>query len=109
MHQSPAAIFANRVARPVSGLTSTFQDAGESPSHARRRAQWLIDSPLLAYRCGGSAGIGLVNDRNTHRLPVSLAIAPGCTEKTAKHLTTSPGMLTAVREIGKLQTHPTRG
>ena len=58
MHQSPAAIFANMVTRPVSGLTSTSKDAGESPSHARRRAQWLIDSPLLVYRCGGSAGIG---------------------------------------------------
>jgi hypothetical protein len=58
MHQSPAAIFADMVARPVSGLTSTSKDAGESPSHARCRAQWLIDSPLLVYRCGGSAGIG---------------------------------------------------
>jgi hypothetical protein len=58
MHQSPTAIFATRVTRPVSGLTSAFNDAGESPSHARRKAQWLIDSPLLVYRCGGSAGIG---------------------------------------------------
>jgi hypothetical protein len=58
MHQSPTAIFATFVTRPVSGLTSAFNDAGESPSHARRKAQWLIDSPLLVYRCGGSAGIG---------------------------------------------------
>ena len=57
MHQSPAAIFATMVTRPVSGLTSAFNHAGESPSHARRKAQWLIDSPLLVYRCGGSAGI----------------------------------------------------
>jgi hypothetical protein len=36
-----------------------------------------------------------------HRLPVSLAVAPGRTEKTAEHLTTSSKMLTAVRGIGK--------
>jgi hypothetical protein len=23
------------------------------------RTQWLLDSPLLVYRCGGSAGFGL--------------------------------------------------
>jgi hypothetical protein len=39
-----------------------------------------------------------------HRLPVSLAVASGRTGKTAEHLTTSLRMLTAVREIGKLQT-----
>jgi hypothetical protein len=36
-----------------------------------------------------------------HQLPVSLAVAPGRTEKTAEHLTTSPMMLTAARRIGK--------
>ena len=52
---------------------------------------------------------GLVRLRlNTHRLSVSLAVAPGRSGKTAKHLTTSPRMLTAVRKIGKLQTHPAR-
>ena len=107
MHQSPTAIFATRVTRPVSGLTSAFNDAGESPSHARRKAQWLIDSPLLVYRCGGSAGIGS-SETNTHRLSVSLTVGPGRSGKTAKHLTTSPRMLTAVRWIGKLQTHPAR-
>ncbi len=35
-----------------------------SPSHAH--AQWLRDRLVLAYRCGGSAGIVI---RQTHRLP----------------------------------------
>jgi hypothetical protein len=37
--------------RPVSGLTRF----GSSPSQAF--AQWRVDEPTLAYRCGGSTGI----------------------------------------------------
>lgn len=50
----------------------------ESPSHlpltgfALVVGQWRNDSPQLAYRCGGSAGIVAHLDRyETHRLPVS--------------------------------------
>jgi len=50
--------------RPVSGLASGFPRRITFP----RRAQWCIDSPWLAYRCGGSAGLVIVM---THRLPVS--------------------------------------
>ena len=37
--------------RPVSGLTSI----GVSPSQVI--TQWLMDTPALDYRCGGSSGI----------------------------------------------------
>jgi len=50
---SPAATL-ERAFRPVSGLAS-----GVSPclSPSRAHAQWLRDRLVLAYRCGGSAGI----------------------------------------------------
>lgn len=41
--------------RPVSGLASGVWARGTAPSHAF--AQWRIAVPILAYRCGGSAGI----------------------------------------------------
>ncbi|ALN91231.1 hypothetical protein LG3211_2264 [Lysobacter gummosus] len=49
---------------PVSGLAS---DAEASPRHLPARAQWST-SGVLAYRCGGSVGIGR---SRPHRLPVS--------------------------------------
>ena len=52
--------------RPVSGLTSL----DVSPSQAV--AQWLIDTPSLAYRCGGSTGI-----MSLRHSPVSRLTAAG--------------------------------
>jgi hypothetical protein len=90
-HEHILRMRANRLPTPVEGRSGS----------SIRRCSFTV--------AGAAPGLVLVNDQNTHRLPVSLAIAPGRTEKTAEHLTTSPGMLTAVREIGKLQTHPTVG
>jgi len=45
------------VRRPVSGLASL----GVSPSQAG--AQWHVDTPALAYRCGGSSGMVLRRTR----------------------------------------------
>ena len=45
------------VRRPVSGLASL----GVSPSQAG--AQWHFDTPALAYRCGGSAGMVFLRTR----------------------------------------------
>jgi hypothetical protein len=55
-YQSPTAMFADLSARPVSGLTSAFQSCWRLAFP--RPTQWLSDSPLLVYRCGGSAGMG---------------------------------------------------
>jgi hypothetical protein len=63
-------------------------------------------SPLLVYRCGGSAGFGSLTDWNAHRLPVSLAAIHDQYRETAKHLTTSPQMLTAAKAIGKSKREP---
>jgi hypothetical protein len=49
---SPAATL-ERAFRPVSGLASGFPLSAAFP----RYAQWLRDRFVLAYRCGGSAGI----------------------------------------------------
>ena len=38
---------------------------------SRAVAQWRSAAPLLAYRCGGSAGIALESIPGAHRLPVS--------------------------------------
>src|SRR5882762_8043297 len=56
-HQSPTAMFADLAVRPVSGLTSAF-DSCWRIAFPRQMTQWLSDSPLLVYRCGGSAGFG---------------------------------------------------
>jgi hypothetical protein len=43
---------------------------------------------------------------NTHRLPVSLAVIHDRYRTTAKHLTTSPTMLTAAKALGKSKREP---
>lgn len=58
-HRHPA-VLQWLVARPVSGLASFDL----SPSQAC--AQWHVDRPALAYRCGGSTGVA-----NIVRAPVS--------------------------------------
>jgi hypothetical protein len=60
--------------------------------------------PLRGQRRNYSVSDHRMVEDLMHRLPVSLAVAPGRTEKTAEHLTTSLRMLTAVRGIGKVQT-----
>jgi len=55
-YQSPTAMFADLSVRPVSGLTSAFESCRRLAFP--RPTQWLSDSPLLVYRCGGSAGFG---------------------------------------------------
>jgi hypothetical protein len=68
MHQSPTAIFADIIARPVSGLTSAFDHAGESPSRVPKDTV-AFDSPSLVYRCGGSAGFGSPHRRTRTGFP----------------------------------------
>jgi hypothetical protein len=55
-YQSPTAMFADITVRPVSGLTSAFESCWRFAFP--RPTQWPSDSPLLVYRCGGSAGFG---------------------------------------------------
>jgi hypothetical protein len=77
--------------------------AGESPSRANDAV--ASDSPILVYRCGGSAGFGSVKRLN--RAPASRFTRRSfrLTPKTpAKHLTTSVAMLTAASADGKAQT-----
>jgi hypothetical protein len=100
-YQSPTAMFADISVRPVSGLTSAFESCWRIAFP--RRTQWLSDSPLLVYRCGGSAGFGSLTRTRTG-FPFHSPSFTICIEKAAKHLTTSPTMLTAAKAIGKLQT-----
>jgi hypothetical protein len=90
------------IGRPVSGLTSAHESCWQI-AFPRPKTQWLFDSPLLVYRCGGSAGFGSVKrlkhapaSRFTRRRSRSKPKTP------AKHLTTSEAMLTAVKAISKL-------
>jgi hypothetical protein len=57
-HQSPTAMFAEL--KWQAGLRThehmIIMQANRLPTS---RTQWLLDSPLLVYRCGGSAGFGL--------------------------------------------------
>ncbi len=64
---SPPATLPEPSSWPVSGLTSL--DA--SPSHAY--AQWYIDETTLAYRCGGSTGIGVGSPHLISRLTERLS------------------------------------
>jgi hypothetical protein len=111
MHQSPAAMFANIIARPVSGLTSAllrcWRIAFPHPSKGTVALRFAVTRlPLRGQRRNYSVSDHRMVKDQMHRLPVSLAVAPGRTGKTAEHLTTSPRMLTAVRGIGKrVNTH----
>ena len=67
--------------------------AGESPSRVRRSG---FQIRRYSFTVAGAVP-------GSHRLPVSLAAFAIDIEKAAKHLTTSPTMLTAAKAIGKLQ------
>jgi hypothetical protein len=83
-------MLANRLPTPIEGAVALRFAVARLPLRGQRRNYSVSDQELI--------------EDPMHRLPVSLAVAPGHTGKTAEHLTTSPKMLTAVRRIGKLQT-----
>jgi hypothetical protein len=68
--------------------------AGESPSRVGRSG---FQIRRYSFTVAGAVP-------GSHRLPVSLAANHDRYRNAAKHLTTSPTMLTAAKAIGKLQT-----
>ena len=67
----PAALPSSSVRRPVSGLASLDL----SPSQAF--AQWPIDTPTLAYRCGDSTGMVLFEHAPVSRLTAAAKLRSG--------------------------------